>query len=104
MEGQQFVCEAPLIVVAPARVNVSREIFAKLMAGGPLTPEEMAQLSGQPAPAPVVPEASQAAEAAGEPSLAPGSAKASGKEGKDEKDEAGSKTALNASKKKEKSC
>merc|ERR1719343_731378 len=41
---------APMVAAAPARVNVSPEIFAKLAAGGQLTPEEMAQLSGQPAP------------------------------------------------------
>merc|ERR1719512_672228 len=41
---------APMVAAAPARVSVSPEIFAKLAAGGQLTPEEMAQLSGQPAP------------------------------------------------------
>merc|ERR1719512_139524 len=41
---------APMVAAAPARVTVSPEIFAKLAAGGQLTPEEMAQLSGQPAP------------------------------------------------------
>merc|ERR1719493_608523 len=61
VEGQQMVYGAPMVVAAPARVNVSPEIFAKLAAGGTLTPEEMAQLSGQPAPAPVVPGSPQAA-------------------------------------------
>merc|ERR1719480_251249 len=117
MEGQ-FVHGAPMVVAAPARVNVSHEIFAKLAAGGTLTPEEMAQLSGQPAPAPAVPGSPQAASvpggvvgvsagspgrSGGQAAVAPGSAKASGK--KDKKDKTGSKTALKASKKKkEKGC
>merc|ERR1719270_3224714 len=78
---------APLVAAAPARVNVSPELFAKLAAGGQLTPEEMAQLSGQPAPEhqqPATPEEQQALEAAGaateavgtQPEAAPGSAKA----------------------------
>merc|ERR1740139_1508781 len=33
-----------------SRVTVPHEIFAKLAAGGTLTPEEMSQLTGQPAP------------------------------------------------------
>merc|ERR1719330_1961916 len=41
----QLVHGAPMVVAAPARVNVSHEIFAKRAAGGTLTPEEMAQLS-----------------------------------------------------------
>merc|ERR1719330_1789803 len=64
MEGQLY--GAPMM---PARINVSHEIFAKLAAGGTLTPEEMAELSGQPAPAPGSPQAV----------AAPGSAKASNK-------------------------
>merc|ERR1719277_1870993 len=93
---------APMVAAAPARINVSHEIFAKLAAGGSLTPEEMAQLSGQPAPAPMMPGSPHAA-------AAPGSAKASGKKDKkDKKDKSaksGSKKALKASKKKkEKGC
>merc|ERR1711915_948794 len=73
---QQVVYAAPPPMVAtPARINVSPEIFAKLAAGGSLTPDEMAQLSGQPAPGPVMPGSPQR----------PGSAKASGK--KDKKSE-----------------
>merc|ERR1719469_1532956 len=41
---------------APARVNVSPEIFAKLAQGLPLTPEEQAQLTGE-APAAAAPAA-----------------------------------------------
>merc|ERR1719493_640888 len=98
VEGQQLVYGAPMVVAAPARVNVSHEIFAKLAAGGTLTPEEMAQLSGQPAPAPVVPGSPHAAVPGGPAGAvggpagamgvagvpAPGSGKASGK--KDKKD------------------
>merc|ERR1719493_487290 len=108
VEGQQLVYGAPMVVAAPARVNVSHEIFAKLAAGVALTPEEMAQLSGQPAPAPVVPGSPPAAAGAaaaigGQPAAAPGSGKASGK--KEKKDKSGSKKALKASKKKkEKGC
>merc|ERR1711972_864549 len=96
MDGQ-FVYGAPMVAAAPARINVSPEIFAKLAAGGSLTPDEMAQLSGQPAPAPVMPGSPQR----------PGSAKASGKKDKKEKksEKSGSKKALKASKKKkEKGC
>merc|ERR1740116_389801 len=105
-EGQdgQMMYGAPM-VAAPARVNVSHEIFAKLAAGGQLTPEEMEQLTGQPAPAPGMPGSPHAAGAigvhAGVPgSVAgePGSAKASGK--KDKKGKDGSKKSLKASKKK----
>merc|ERR1719480_219104 len=120
VEGQ-FVHGAPMVVAAPARVNVSHEIFAKLASGGTLTPEEMAQLSGQPAPAPAVPGSPHAASvsggvvgvsagspgrAGGQGAVAPGSAKASGKKDKKEKkDKSGSKKALKASKKKkEKGC
>merc|ERR1719343_836280 len=105
MEGQQLVYGAPMVAAAPARINVSPEIFAKLAAGGSLTPDEMAQLSGQPAPAPVMPGSPQAAAAAGvQAMVAPGSAKASGKKDKKEK-KSGSKKALKASKKKkEKGC
>merc|ERR1719273_473227 len=113
MEGQQLVNGAPMVVAAPARVNVSHEIFAKLAAGGTLTPEEMAQLSGQPAPPSVVPGSPHAASVpggvagvpagvagatGGQAAVVPGSAKASGK--KDKKDKSGSKKALKASKKK----
>merc|ERR1719356_45348 len=55
-EGQQVVQQdmqfvgAPMVAAGPARVNISPELFAKLAAGGQMTPEEMAQLSGQPAP------------------------------------------------------
>merc|ERR1719382_1744210 len=41
---------APVVAAAPARVNVSPEIFAKLVAGGQLTPDEIAQLGGEPTP------------------------------------------------------
>merc|ERR1719464_720899 len=97
VEGQQVVYAAPMVVAAPARHNVSHEIFAKLAAGGSLTPEEMAQLSGQPAPAAAVPGSPQAASvpggvagvsagspgrAGGQGAVAPGSAKASGKKEK----------------------
>merc|ERR1712039_469569 len=41
MDGQ-LVYGAPMVAAAPARINVSPEIFAKLAAGGSLTPEEMA--------------------------------------------------------------
>merc|ERR1712176_459575 len=51
VEPGQMMYAAPPPVAAPARINVSPEIFAKLAAGGVLTPEEMAQLSGQAAPA-----------------------------------------------------
>merc|ERR1719499_1652772 len=97
VEGQQMVFGAPMVVAAPTRVNVSPEIFAKLAAGGTLTPEEMAQLSGQPAP-PGSPHAgvpggplgamgghAGAMGAAG--ALAPGSGKASGKKDKKDKSE-----------------
>merc|ERR1740121_3197675 len=45
-DGQQLVFIAPegaegQQVAGPARVNVSPELFAKLAAGGQLTPEEM---------------------------------------------------------------
>jgi len=107
MDGQQLIYAAPMVAAAPTRMNVSHEIFAKLAAGGSLTPEEMAQLSGQHAPAPVMPGSPQAAVvpggAVGVPSPVPGSAKASGK--KEKKDKSGSKKALKASKKKkEKGC
>merc|ERR1719336_2285746 len=50
-EAQQVMyAGAPMVAAAPARVNVSPELFAKLAAGGQMTAEEMAQLSGQPAP------------------------------------------------------
>merc|ERR1719330_100128 len=51
-EAQQAtVVGAAMVAASPARVNVSPELFAKLAAGGQLTPDEMAQLSGgQPAP------------------------------------------------------
>merc|ERR1719343_599696 len=101
MEGQQLVYGAPMVAAAPARINVSPEIFAKLAAGGSLTPDEMAQLSGQPAPAPVLPGSPH------RPAAAPGSAKASGKKDKKDKksEKSGSKKALKASKKKkDKGC
>merc|ERR1719162_1433722 len=46
----QVVYAEPAQLYAPpaaARVNISPEIFAKLAAGMPLTPEEQAQLSGE---------------------------------------------------------
>lgn len=57
VEGTQVPYAAPPIVLtggqvatATARspVTISHELFAKLSAGGPLTPEEMGQLGGQP--------------------------------------------------------
>jgi len=89
---------------SPARVNVSHEIFAKLAAGVQLMPEEMAQLSGQPAPAgPAVPGSPQAAAAGAAVPGSPGHAKkASGK--KEKKEKSGEKKALKASKKKKNGC
>jgi len=104
------------VVSAPARVNVSPEIFAKLVAGGQLTPEEMAQLSGQPAPVQEqpastaeqpTPEAAGAPqqEVSAQPGAAPGSTEAADKsEKKDETEESGSKQPLKAAKRKNKSC
>merc|ERR1712061_276983 len=49
VEGAQMIYAAPPPVVqyeAPGRINVSHELFAKLAAGGALTPEEIAQLEG----------------------------------------------------------
>jgi len=127
-EGQQVVQQdmqfvgAPMVAAGPARVNISPELFAKLAAGGQMTPEEMAQLSGQPAPGQVeagqpalvqqpTPGGSVAVQqqpaspmkqptpgSAGAAGAAPGSAKASGK--KEKKDKSGSKKSLKASKKK----
>merc|ERR1711994_323683 len=117
VDGQQLVYAAPMVVAAPARHNVSHEIFAKLAAGVSLTPEEMAQLSGQPASAAALPGSLHSAVLPGSPHAAaapvgvndghaaasPGSTKASGKTEKKEK--SGSKKALKASKKKkEKGC
>merc|ERR1719277_139424 len=36
---------APMVAAGPARMNISPELFAKLAAGGQMTPEEMAELS-----------------------------------------------------------
>lgn len=48
--ASQFVYAAPSVAAAPAaRVTVPSELFAKLAAGGTLTAEEMATISGQPA-------------------------------------------------------
>merc|ERR1719189_3309757 len=116
-EAQQAtLVGAAMVAASPARINVSPEIFAKLAAGGQLTLEEMAQLSGQPAPgqveagqptpeqqqqqlaSPIKQPTSGATESAG---MAPGSAKASDKNEKNDKeDRTGSKEALKASKKK----
>merc|ERR1719188_752323 len=92
VEPGQMMYAAPPPVAAPARINVSPEIFAKLAAGGVLTPEEMAQLSGQAAPEQPVHAEAEAAAAA-----AVTSAKASKKKSSSSK---GSKKALKASKKK----
>merc|ERR1712232_38286 len=48
-QGQPIEALEPELYAPPApqRINVSPEIFAKLAAGGVLTPEEMAQLSGE---------------------------------------------------------
>merc|ERR1740120_154964 len=62
---QPVMYAAPPPIAAPARINVSPEIFAKLAAGGTLTPEEMAQLSGEPVPAPVEAAAAAVAPVAG---------------------------------------
>merc|ERR1719356_937459 len=123
MDAQQvgFV-GAPMVAAGPARMNISPELFAKLAAGGQMTPEEMAELSGQPAPGQVeagqpalvqqpTPGGSVAVQqqpaspmkqptpgSAGAAGAAPGSAKASGK--KEKKDKSGSKKSLKASKKK----
>merc|ERR1719330_1847237 len=35
------------VAASPGRINVPPEVFQKLAAGGSLTPQEMAQLSGQ---------------------------------------------------------
>merc|ERR1719277_285355 len=99
VEPGQMMYAAPPPVAAPARINVSPEIFAKLAAGGVLTPEEMAQLSGQAAPEqPVHAEAAVAGAAPGVGAAAAvTSAKASKKKSSSSK---GSKKALKASKKK----
>merc|ERR1719296_170815 len=99
---EQPVLYAPPPVAAPARINVSPEIFAKLAAGGTLTPEEMAQLSGEAAPVePVMPVPGSPAPAA--PAAPAAAANTSAKASK--KKEKGSKKALKASKKKkEKGC
>merc|ERR1719277_2944078 len=86
---QPVMYAAPPPVAAPQRVNVSPEIFAKLAAGGTLTPEEMAQLSGQAAPEVVAPV--EPAAAAPAPAAANTAAKASKKKKDSSK---GSKKAL----------
>merc|ERR1719270_1333887 len=121
-EAQQMMyAGAPVVAAAPARVNVSPELFAKLAAGGQMTAEEMAQLSGQPAPGqaeagqpgspvqPVSPMKQPTPTGAGAVSpgganagtASPGGAKEkkSKKEKKDKKD-----GAMKVSKKKEKGC
>merc|ERR1719336_853130 len=45
VEAQQAMFFGTPEVAAPVRVNVSPELFAKLVAGGQLTPDEMAQLN-----------------------------------------------------------
>eukprot|EP00425_Heterocapsa_triquetra_P027616 CAMPEP_0195097234 /NCGR_PEP_ID=MMETSP0448-20130528/52021_1 /TAXON_ID=66468 /ORGANISM="Heterocapsa triquestra, Strain CCMP 448" /LENGTH=95 /DNA_ID=CAMNT_0040131725 /DNA_START=83 /DNA_END=366 /DNA_ORIENTATION=+ len=42
-----------VMYAAPAVFNIPPELFAKLASGGAMTPEEMAQITGGPAPAPV---------------------------------------------------
>merc|ERR1719277_701779 len=97
VEPGQMMYAAPPPVAAPARINVSPEIFAKLAAGGVLTPEEMAQLSGQAAPEqPVHAEAEAAATAAG---VGAAAAVTSAKASKKKSSSKGSKKALKASKK-----
>merc|ERR1719291_1595837 len=55
------------VVSQPARFTVSQEIFAKLASGGALTPEEMAQLTGQAPASAAAPVASVAAPVAAVP-------------------------------------
>merc|ERR1711948_199756 len=94
--------DTPLVAATPTRVNVSHEIFAKLVAGAQLTPEETAQLSGQePAPEQAMPEqpvGSPQVQAAASPGSAQGSKE------KEKKEQSGSKESFKVSKKKEKGC
>jgi len=102
---QPVLYAAPPPVAAPARINVSPEIFAKLAAGGTLTPEEMAQLSGEAAPPQVESAAVPGSPAAAAPAAAPAPAAANASAKASKKKEKGSKKALKASKKKkEKGC
>merc|ERR1712157_535927 len=95
---QQAAFVGAPIAAAPARINVSPELFAKLAAGGQLTPEEMAQLSGEPTPVeqqPASPEKQPGTQLTGAEA---------GTEAADKKDKSGAKDPLKASKKKNKSC
>merc|ERR1711890_30364 len=56
--GAIFQDAAP---VEPTRVNVSPEVFARLLQGGSLTQEEMDSLAAVPAPAPEEEVATEAA-------------------------------------------
>merc|ERR1711920_409292 len=110
VEGAQMGYAAPPPVVqyeAPGRINVSHELFAKLAAGGALTPEEIAQLEGtMPAVEATVAavEEAPAPEAAAAGAEVAVDASASPKKSSNKK-ENGSKKALKASKKKkEKGC
>merc|ERR1719189_362787 len=95
MQQATFV-GGPMVAAAPARVNVSPEIFAKLASGGQLTPDEMAQLSGQPAPEqqqpaspvkqPTTEAAGAAAQAAGAQQGTEAADKSDKKDKKDKKD------------------
>merc|ERR1719373_1207724 len=51
----EYAAPAVQYVQQPSVFNVSPETFAKLMQGGSLTPEEIAGISGAPAPASVAP-------------------------------------------------
>merc|ERR1712151_802290 len=100
MGGAQMIYAAPPPVVqyeAPGRINVSHELFAKLAAGGALTPEEIAQLEGT---MPAVEAAVAAGEEAPAPEAAAAGAEAAADASASPKKEKGSKKALKASKKK----
>merc|ERR1740121_3570923 len=112
-EGAQVTYAAPPPVMqsaAPGRVNVSHELFAKLAAGGALSPEEMVQLQGT-APAAETAVADiheapvpEAVAAAVTDAAVPGADTSASPKKSSKKKEKGSKKALKASKKKEKGC
>merc|ERR1712150_344674 len=51
IEQPGLVQSAPFVQAAPSAFNISPETFARLMQGGTMTPEEMAAMTGEPAPA-----------------------------------------------------